>query len=176
MVNYQNGKIYKIESYEGNKIYIGATTKQYLSQRFVKHRSDYNYWKSGNMSVSKLNSFNLFDEYGLENCFITLIESFPCKSKDELYARESYYIKSIVCVNKTVPTRTKKEYYNDNSGKIKTKALERYYDNNFKITCDCGSVVTNCKKTRHYKTKKHQEYLKIPDNTFIGPRCFEINN
>jgi hypothetical protein len=41
MVNYGNGKIYKIESHLGDKIYIGSTTKQYLSQRMDKHRSEY---------------------------------------------------------------------------------------------------------------------------------------
>ena len=44
-MNYQNGKIYKIESHVGPKIYSGSTTKQYLSQRMEKHRSGYNRWK-----------------------------------------------------------------------------------------------------------------------------------
>ena len=33
---YNNGKIYKIESNLGNKIYIGSTTKDYLSQRMER--------------------------------------------------------------------------------------------------------------------------------------------
>ena len=79
MVNYQNGKLYKIESHQGDKIYIGSTTKEYLSQRFVAHRDDYKQYKKGK-TIGKMTSFNLFDEYGLDNCFITLIESFPCQS------------------------------------------------------------------------------------------------
>ena len=51
MVNYQNGKIYKIESHQGDKIYIGSTTKQYSSQRLVAHRDDYTYWLSGNKNA-----------------------------------------------------------------------------------------------------------------------------
>jgi hypothetical protein len=108
MVNYQNGKIYKIESHQGDKIYIGSTTKQYLSQRLVAHRKDYTYWLSGNKNAKKTTSFNIFDEYGLDNCFITLIESFPCDSRDELTAREAHYIKSMQCVNKVVPMRTRR--------------------------------------------------------------------
>ena len=41
MVNYSNGKIYKIESDLGDLIYIGSTTKYYLSQRMERHRFDY---------------------------------------------------------------------------------------------------------------------------------------
>ena len=32
MVNYANSKVYKIWSTQGDKIYVGSTTKQYLSQ------------------------------------------------------------------------------------------------------------------------------------------------
>ena len=42
MVNYGNSKIYKIWSPNGDNIYIGSTTKKYLSQRMVEHRCDYN--------------------------------------------------------------------------------------------------------------------------------------
>ena len=45
MVNYNNGKIYKIENNIDDMIYIGSTTKQYLSQRMDKHRSSYKRWK-----------------------------------------------------------------------------------------------------------------------------------
>ncbi len=40
MVNYQNGKIYKIVALDGteDEIYIGATAKKYLSQRMQTHR------------------------------------------------------------------------------------------------------------------------------------------
>ena len=41
MVNYNNGKIYKIEpivDHDEGDIYIGSTTKQYLSMRMDKHR------------------------------------------------------------------------------------------------------------------------------------------
>ena len=50
MVNYSNGKIYKIEpicEHNEDDIYIGSTTKQYLSQRMDKHRSDYKRWQQG---------------------------------------------------------------------------------------------------------------------------------
>ena len=45
MVNYQNTKIYKIVSASGDRVYIDATAKEYLSQRMTAHRNDYNQWK-----------------------------------------------------------------------------------------------------------------------------------
>ena len=50
MVNYNNGKIYKIEpivDHDEGDIYIGSTTKHYLSQRMDKHRGNYKSWKNG---------------------------------------------------------------------------------------------------------------------------------
>ena len=128
MVNYQNSKIYKIVSDNGNKIYIGSTTKQYLSQRMNKHRSDYKEWLKAESSrrTSHVRSFDLFEEYGLENCKIILIESFPCNSKDELIAQEAHYIRTIECVNKVIPNRKQKEYKEDNKEWIKEKNKKFY--------------------------------------------------
>ena len=77
MVNYENGKIYKIESYLGDMIYIGSTTKKYLSQRMDTHRSDYKRWKNGVYNF--VTSFTIFEEYGIENCNIVLLELCPCE-------------------------------------------------------------------------------------------------
>ena len=95
---YERAKIYKIWSTQGDKIYVGATCKEYLSQRMVAHRGDYNKWKSG--KHGKISSFILFEEYGLENCFIELLEAKECNSKDELLQLEGKYIRELECVNK----------------------------------------------------------------------------
>ena len=46
MVNYTNGKIYKIVCLTTNQIYIGSTTKP-LSTRLANHRADYKLYKNG---------------------------------------------------------------------------------------------------------------------------------
>ena len=93
MVNYANGKIYKIESINATEgdpdIYIGSTTKFYLSERMVLHRRDYDQWKNGIIKVGKITSFDIFDKFGVENCRIVLLETFPCTSRDELFAKEA---------------------------------------------------------------------------------------
>ena len=127
VIKYEDTKIYKIYSHLGDKIYIGSTTKPLLSQRMAKHRSDYKYWKSGRGSF--ITSFKMFDEYGIENCFIELIEAKPCISLDEKNKLEGKYIRELVCVNKYIAGRTDKEYYEDNKFKLK-KGMEAYYENN----------------------------------------------
>jgi len=108
MTNYSKTKIYKIESHLGDKIYVGSTAKQYLSQRFQGHKNAYKRWKE-NKDNRTMTSFILFDEYGIENCQIVLIEEFSCCSKDAKNAREGYFIKTLECVNKHITGRTKKE-------------------------------------------------------------------
>ena len=41
MVNYQQGKIYKIVDKTNNNIYIGSTAEKYLSKRLQKHIAHY---------------------------------------------------------------------------------------------------------------------------------------
>ena len=69
MVNYGNGKIYKIEDLAGEMCYIGSTTNDYLSKRMVEHRAMYKRWqtvKGGkNFSV-----FRIFEKYGVDGCRI----------------------------------------------------------------------------------------------------------
>ncbi len=127
MVNYNNGKIYKIEPIgvgeEGN-VYIGSTSKPRLCDRMSSHRSAYNKWKQDGKSF--YTAFDIFDRYGVDNCHIVLVESVACNTKDELLAREGFYIKSMPCVNKTILTRTRKEYVADYSPEKKQKWLIEY--------------------------------------------------
>ena len=133
MVNYNNGKIYKIEAINGEEgdIYIGSTTKELLSQRMDTHRSDYKKYLNG--KHDNITSFKLFNKYGVENCKIILIELVNVNSKDELLSREAYYIKSLDCVNKCIPLQTTKEWRESNREKVKQyskKYRKEYYENN----------------------------------------------
>ena len=192
MVNYNNGKIYKIEpicDHDEGDIYIGSTTKKYLSQRIDNHRSKYKQWK--NNEFHKVQVFEIFDKYGVSNC---QIETVNVDSKDELLAREKHYIKSVKCVNKCTPGQTQKEYYENNKEEIKFKKKEyrennketiklkdKEYKNNHKeeiklyvkkyreenieklqkkSVCPCGGCYTHYHQSHHIKTIKRQNYLK----------------
>ena len=71
-----------------------------------------------------MTSFLIFDKYGLENCKITLLEDVSCSSKNELLAREAHYIRTMKCVNKKIPNRSRKEYKTDNKEIIRIKDKE----------------------------------------------------
>ena len=162
MVNYGNGKIYKIESITGEgPIYIGSTTKQYLCQRMDEHRKQYKSWKVGKQN--KTMSYEIFDTFGVENCQITLLETCPCETKDELTKRESHYIKSLQCINKNIANRNQKQYYEDNKEKLKTyrednkEKIHEYKQ--IKMTCDCGAIIRKADKCKHERSKKHMKWL-----------------
>ena len=172
MVNYNESKIYKIISNCGDLIYVGSTTKKYLSSRLAEHKNDYIKYKKG--SKNKTTSFQLFDAYLPENCEIILIENVNCDSKNELHARERYHIESLNCVNKCIPNRTGKEYKTDNKEKISEQKKEWYQDNieqiseqqkayyqdnkekiNEKHSCLCGGKYTHKHKSQHLSSQKH---------------------
>ena len=138
MVNYQLGKIYKITDVGRTKMYIGSTTKDYVSKRMVEHRNAYYYFKAGSKKGHrKISVFELFDEFGIENCIIELIETCPCNNRDELHRREGELIKASECVNKNIAGRTLQEYYEENKDKINEKRrayiAEHYEENKDKI-------------------------------------------
>ena len=149
-VNYSTSKVYKIISNCGDMIYVGSTTKPYLSARLAQHKTCYKAYKNGTQRY--ISSYNLFDTYGADNCEIVLLETCPCNNKDELKLKERFYIESLSCVNKNIPSRTREEsvkaYYESNKDVINEKA-------NTKFTCECGGKYTRVNKNQHLKSKKH---------------------
>lgn len=130
MVNYQEGKIYKITSPQTNAVYIGSTTKNYLSQRFDGHRRHYRLYQDG--LYHYVSSFEVLQ---FEDADIILIELFPCNSKDELRSREQYFITATEnCVNLYSATSgmTRKEYeksYREEHKEELKKSQKEYYEN-----------------------------------------------
>ena len=158
MVNYNNGKIYKIQPKsdgEQGDIYIGSTTKVLLSQRMSEHRCDYKRWKKGN--TNKVTSFILFDKYGVENCEIVLIEIVNVESKDELIAREKHWIQSTNCVNKLVVGRTPKEYYEENKEAILFNKKNYHNENKETIQVYKKKYREENKETIRVYQKKYRE-------------------
>ena len=89
---YSSGKIYKICDNSYNMCYFGSTVQK-LTQRMTSHRKDYRQYKSGDKK-KYTSAFAIFDEYGIDNCKIELVEVFPCNSKEELHKREGEYIRN----------------------------------------------------------------------------------
>ena len=109
-------KIYKIESYTTPFIYIGCTTKKYLSERLTFYRSEYKKYlkskleesehkkyinikiESGNEAVIKL--FKLFDVHGVKSFKIILLKEITHTSPDDLKSQLYEFIKNTDCINK----------------------------------------------------------------------------
>ena len=147
MPDYQNGKIYKIWSPEGDDIYIGSTT-EILCRRLAAHKSDYNI---GRTTTSRI----LFEKY--TDVRIELMEEFPCDKKSKLIAREGHYIRILNCVNKTIPDRTYKEYCEQNKNHILEYHKEYYENNKEKLLEYNKEYYKNNKESIAEKTKEYYE-------------------
>ena len=141
MPNYQNGKIYCLRSHQTDKIYIGSTI-QNLSQRMAKHRNHYKYKKR------YLNSYKLMC---YDDCYIELLEKYPCNSREELCKKEGEYIRKLNSTNKRIAGRSTKEYYNDNKEKLLNDFKERYNNNKEEVL----------KKNKEYYEKNKEKVLNI---------------
>lgn len=110
VIDYSKGKVYKIVSSQTDKVYIGSTTKEYLSQRMSKHRENYKSWLTG-----KQHYISSYDIMEYNDADIILLENVNCKSIDELRARERFYIEQYkdYIVNRYVPGRTIQEAYKE---------------------------------------------------------------
>jgi hypothetical protein len=167
MVNYRNGKIYKIVpivEHDPCDVYYGATTKKYLSQRFDEHRRDF---KRNDNCSSKI----LFQKYGVENCVIILLESVDAKTNDELKAVEAKYIINNLCVNKNIPLRTSREYnkqyYTENKDTIDEKCKQYYTENK--------DTIAERKKQYNIINKdtisEYQKQYRIKNKEVISEKC-----
>ena len=117
MPDYSKGLIYKLccKDTDITDIYIGSTTS--LRHRKGRHKyccnnekgKDYNY-----------NVYKFIRENGgnWENWDMVLVEYFPCETKLELEKKEREIIEQLKpTLNKNIPTRTDKEYREDNKEK-----------------------------------------------------------
>jgi hypothetical protein len=144
---YTAGKIYKITDTAYNECYIGSTV-QTLSQRIAGHRAHYKRLLSSNKG-SVCSVYKLFDNYGVENCKIELLELFPCTSVMELRKKEGHFIKTLECVNKLIAGRTPQEWRSENPEYIKLYFIQNK-----------DKLDEQHKRYRHENKDKTSEYNK----------------
>jgi hypothetical protein len=157
MVNYSNGKVYRLVSFSCEDVYYGSTCSP-LSKRLAGHKSHYKRWRDGKFRY--MSSFEIMKYPDTE---IILVESVNCASKEELHAAERKYIEANKCSNKTIPGRSEREYYQDNKHE-KIKYQNNYYQDNKarlaeKVECECGYNYTYSHTARHKHSKRHLKYL-----------------
>ena len=133
MTFYDKSIIYKIkhnEDYDDNNIYVGSTSN--FRNRKYYHKNSCNNEKTigYNLPVYQYIRAN----GGWDEWVIIPIEEYPCNSKNELVIRERHYIDLLrPILNKNIPSRTKKEYYEDNKEQIAEYRKEFYKANKEQI-------------------------------------------
>ena len=123
MVNYLNGKIYKLVTPYSSKVYVGSTTST-LYKRLGEHKCHYKEWILNPEKYAYRTSFDIYDFD--EDCVkIVLLEECPCDNRDQLCKREYEYITTLDCVNKMITGRTNKQRYAENYNGLKDKVRIR---------------------------------------------------
>lgn len=178
-INYETACVYKIccKDTSITDCYVGSTTN--FKQRKNNHRRLCNNEndKKYNLKVYKF----IRDNGNWDNFDMVLIEKVNVNDGYELKKEERKWIEQLdATLNQVIPTRTKKEYYNDNKEKIAEYHKEWREDNkenqlqykkeywektkeiqNQKIVCPiCNSIILKRGLNRHQKTKKCLEFQK----------------
>jgi hypothetical protein len=160
MKNFNLSKIYMITCLITHLKYIGATTLSDIQTRLLQHIYVYRTYNNGKRAIY-CSSFEIIKNNHFK---IEILEECPCNNQDELDAKERFYIQSIDCVNKNVPSRTLKEYYQDKKDDFKHYYQSVKNNDRFKLKhkCECGADYTLNNKRHHLNTYKHQ--IKILSN------------
>jgi hypothetical protein len=133
--SYKNGKIYKIIDNTNGNFYVGSTNYVKLCSRLGKHRGYLKEYMNG----SSLNYCTSMEILINENYKILLLETYPCKNRDELRMREQEWIDKLRCdkiVNKRNAYVSKedmieyhKKYNEEHKEEISIKKKEYRKDN-----------------------------------------------
>ncbi len=150
-IDYSKTTIYKLccKDLDIKEIYIGHTTD--MRKRKCCHKSHCNNEKNKdyNLNVYQFIRAN----GGWDNWDMIEVERYNAIDGYDATKRERYYIEELnATLNKIIPTRTDKEYREDNKEIISEKKKE-------KITCECGCLIRKFDLTRHMKNKKHIDLM-----------------
>ena len=174
MPNYELGKIYKIIDNTNGNIYVGSTSEPTLARRLCKHKASYNCWLNPNIKQGKMRSFDIIKNGDFK---IILLEDWPCQSKDQLCAREQFWMDQLVCINKNNAVHDSVEYqkqYQKNNREKLNKASQNWVKNNkdkrAEIIKKYNSKEEN-KKKKSIHHSKVREYKKSFGGDIRGDNC-----
>ena len=103
-MRYENSKVFKIYPvFNHKKIYIGYTTRNYLSGVKAVYKNDFKQYLLGKARYAKY--YELFKEYGVDDCVFEVIEEYPVDNVYQIRERVKYHVDRIDCVNKMPRTK-----------------------------------------------------------------------
>jgi len=123
MPDYSKCVMYKIvcKDTDIKECYIGSTCNHSRRKTGHKNRCNDKNDKGYNLKVYKFIRKN----GGWEDWEFVILEKYPCKDKVEKEIRERYWVELMGTLNSDIPSRTRKEWINDNKDKIR-----EYRENN----------------------------------------------
>ena len=139
-------KIYKIVDNTNDNVYIGITT-QTLKHRLTQHKS---YESCMSRDIIKNGDYR-----------IELIEHTDDKT------RERHWIENTDCINKQIPGRTDKEYYEENKEKI-AEYYKKYHEKNKEKNKDYNKEYRE--KNKEKIAERYKDYNKIR-NKWYSSMC-----
>ena len=140
-------------------VYVGSTTEA-LCKRVWKHKSDV---KNSIFLTRPL--YVKTKEYGFENFYIELIENYPCEFKEELVAREGYWIRQIGTLNALVAGRTGAEWRQENAEALTNKSQLYYREHH-------GEQLNKRIEWRdNNKDKKQEEHIRYREHNSYKVTC-----
>lgn len=172
---YSRGKIYKIISSNTDDVYIGSSCEPYLSNRLAKHVSNYNNYLKGKHHYTT--AYKVLEK---GNYQIIWLEDCSCERRDQLVARERWYIENTPnCINKVIVGRTYTEYYHDNKTKI-TDRCKLYYENNKEIVNKRNKLYRESNKDKVTTIKKayrenNKDVIKVKQKEYRDINKDKIN-
>jgi hypothetical protein len=151
---YQNSIIYKIchcNDLNNENIYIGSTTN--FRNRKCGHKTTCNNEKDKNYNIFVYTYIR--DNGGWDNFVMIPIEVFPCNDKKELEVRERHHIELLKPkLNKVIPTRTQKEYREENKENLAEQKKQYRNDNKEKLLANKKQYREANKEIINQKTKE----------------------
>ncbi len=173
------GYIYQIIPIQGSKAlsYIGST-KTPIKHRLQRHQHSYEEYKNGIGIIVSV--YDLFDDFGVNNCEVIELEEIEYQDRDDLRKLEQFYIDNLPCVNIQRAYRTDEEkleqhreanikYYAKNRDEINEKG-RIYYQEHIEEEKERGrlyynnnkELINGKQKIYREKTKEHrQEYRSV---------------
>lgn len=149
------GRIYKISNADESIVYIGSTIRT-LGKRWSNHLRGYRQWLNGNAYAVAI--YQHFQAHGIDNFSMQLVSEHEVESRQQLLQIEQQAIEQSDCCNVKRAYRTyegylecmraiNKKWRDANQASIKKK-----------LDCQCGSIYTHCRRSAHFRTKKHQQW------------------
>ena len=172
MPDYSKTSIYKICCKDATitDIYIGSTCN--FTRRKSQHKNNCNKEISKEYNCYKYQFIR--DNGGWDNWTMIQLKEFSCENKREKDTEERKHIEELKpSLNKSIPTRTKKEYYLTHKEKIIKQTREYQIKNKEKVKEKVKQYTLNTKEKRKEKAKKYrlnnkekikEHYLKNKNN------------